>query len=72
MTSYVLENTDIDLGRLSRTLFRRADFPFRAAFSATSAVQLADKLEGSVLKNTSRKATIPEHLTPRILGVFTG
>ncbi|CAK3779972.1 probable polyketide synthase [Lecanosticta acicola] len=74
LAGYVLEHGDIPLGRLSRTLFQRADFPFRSAFSATSTVQLADKLDGATesLKNTPRTAAIPDALPPRILGVFTG
>jgi acyl transferase domain-containing protein/NAD(P)-dependent dehydrogenase (short-subunit alcohol dehydrogenase family)/phospholipid N-methyltransferase len=74
LASYLRERPDMDLGRLAYTLFRRTDFPFRAAFSATSAEQLADKLEAGQdsLKSSSRTATIPEVLPPRILGVFTG
>lgn len=74
LASYLRARPDTDLGRLAYTLFRRTDFPFRAAFSATSAEQLADKLEAGKdsLKSSSRTATIPEVLPPRILGVFTG
>ncbi|KAK4168086.1 hypothetical protein QBC43DRAFT_310807 [Cladorrhinum sp. PSN259] len=63
---------DTDLGRLSRTMFNRADFPFRAAFSATSTQQLAEKLGAASLGKTPRTAAYPESLPPRILGVFTG
>ncbi|MCJ1287780.1 Polyketide synthase 19 [Xylographa opegraphella] len=74
LASYLRGSPDTDLGRLAYTLFRRTDFPFRAAFSATSAEQLADKLEAAKdsFKSSSRTATIPEVLPPRILGVFTG
>ncbi|KAI1736364.1 hypothetical protein F4680DRAFT_265421 [Xylaria scruposa] len=74
LAEYLRAHPDTDLTRLAHTLFRRTDFPFRAAFSATSAEQLADKLEAGKdsLKNTSRTATIPEILPPRILGIFTG
>ncbi|KAI0455760.1 hypothetical protein F5B21DRAFT_180963 [Xylaria acuta] len=74
LADYLRAHPDTDLGRLAYTLFRRTDFPFRAAFSATSAEQLADKLEAGKdsLKTTSRTATIPEILPPRILGIFTG
>ncbi|KAI9759122.1 MAG: Polyketide synthase 19 [Chaenotheca gracillima] len=74
LASYLREHPDTDLGRLARSLFQRADFLFRAAFSATSAAQLADKLEAGTeaLKKTPRIAAIPESLPPRILGVFTG
>jgi len=74
LASYLREHPDTDLGRLARTLFQRADFLFRAAFSATSAAQLADKLEAGTeaLKKTPRIAAIPDSLPPRILGVFTG
>jgi len=74
LANYLREHPDTDLGRLSRTMFQRTDFLFRAAFAATSTAQLADKLEArtEILKNTSRIAAIPESLPPRILGVFTG
>ncbi|KLO81960.1 Uncharacterized protein LW93_13408 [Fusarium fujikuroi] len=54
------------------TLFHRANFSFRAAFSATSAQQLTEKLKAAVLNKTSRTTSIPENMPPRILGVFTG
>lgn len=74
LASYVREHPEIDLGRLARTLFKRADFQFRTAFSATSPLQLADKLEAGAegLNKTPRIAVIPDSLPPRILGVFTG
>lgn len=74
LADYLRAHPDTDLGRLTYTLFRKTGFPFRAAFSATSAEQLADKLEAGKysLKSTPRTATIPEILPPRILGVFTG
>ncbi|KAL1801719.1 hypothetical protein ACET3X_002061 [Alternaria dauci] len=74
LAEYLHKNPGTDLGRLARTLFRRADFPFRASFSATSAEQLAGKLESSAeaLKKTVRIPTIPKSLPPRIFGVFTG
>ena len=74
LASYLRAHPDTDLGRLAYTLFRRTDFPFRAAFSATSVEQLADKLEAGkdALEGSSRTATIPEVLPARILGVFTG
>ena len=74
LASYLRAHPDADLSRIAYTLFRRTDFPFRAAFSATSVEQLADKLEGGKdsLKSSSRTATIPAVLPPRILGVFTG
>ncbi|KAI0445800.1 hypothetical protein F4803DRAFT_108074 [Xylaria telfairii] len=74
LASYLRAHPNTNLSRLAYTLFRRTDFPFRAAFSATSAEQLADKLDAGKdsLKSTSRTATIPETLPARILGVFTG
>lgn len=74
LAGYLRANPDTALDRLACTLFRRTDFPFRASFSAISAEQLVDKLEAGkdALKNSSRTATIPEALPPRILGVFTG
>ena len=74
LASYLRQHPDTDLGRLSRTLFQRADFLFRAAFSATSAEQLAEKLEArsEALKKTARIPLIPKSLPPRIFGVFTG
>ncbi len=74
LASYLQENPNTDLGRLAWTLFQRSSFPFRAAFSATSVKQLADKLDAGKdeLKGSSRIATIPKSLPPRILGIFTG
>ncbi|KAJ5443591.1 hybrid NRPS/PKS enzyme [Penicillium daleae] len=74
LADYLRAHPDADLRRLAYTLFRRTDFPFRAAFSATSVEQLAEKLEAGKdsLKSSSRTATIPEVLPPRILGIFTG
>lgn len=74
LARYLREHPGTDLNRLARTLFQRADFLFRAAFSATSATQLADKLEAGTdaLNKTPRISAIPDSLPPRILGVFTG
>lgn len=74
LASYLREHPATDLGQLARTLFRRADFLFRASFSAISTVQLAEKLEAraDLLKKTVRIPAIPTALPPRILGVFTG
>jgi acyl transferase domain-containing protein len=74
LAEYLREYPETDLGRLSRTVFQRAGFLFRAAFAATSTAQLADKLEArtEMLKTTSRTTAIPEHLPPQILGIFTG
>ncbi|KAI0506256.1 hypothetical protein F5B22DRAFT_650963 [Xylaria bambusicola] len=74
LSAHLRANPSANLAQLAYTLFRRTDFPFRAAFSATSAEQLADKLEAATesLKGSTRTATIPEVLPPRILGVFTG
>lgn len=75
LAGYLRENPETDLVRLGRTLFRRNDFfLFRAAFSATSAAQLIEKLEArsEMLKKTARIPTIPKSLPPRILGIFTG
>ncbi|CVL03383.1 probable polyketide synthase [Fusarium mangiferae] len=69
---YLESNPETDLRRLSYTLFQRANFSFRAAFSATSVQQLTEKLKTAVLNKTSRTASIPENMPPRILGVFTG
>lgn len=73
---YLRSHPQVDLGRLARTLFLRAEFAFRAAFSASSAEQLAAKLDGAVLNNNNNKIqramVIPESLPVRILGVFTG
>ncbi|POR35115.1 Polyketide synthase [Tolypocladium paradoxum] len=74
LAGYLRAHADTHLGRLAYTLFQRTDLPFRAAFAATSAEQLADKLEASQesLKSSSRTTAVPEPLPPRILGVFTG
>jgi acyl transferase domain-containing protein len=74
LASYLRAHPETDLSRLAFTLFRRTEFPFRAAFSATSSEELVDKLEAGKdsLKSSSRAATIPEALPPRILGIFTG
>ncbi|KAI0202391.1 acyl transferase domain-containing protein [Astrocystis sublimbata] len=74
LASYLRANPETNLDQLAYTLFRRTDFPFRAAFSATRVEQLIDKLEAGInsLKNSSRIANIPETLPPRILGIFTG
>ncbi|KAH7370426.1 hypothetical protein BKA65DRAFT_387250 [Rhexocercosporidium sp. MPI-PUGE-AT-0058] len=74
LASYLRRHPDTDLSQLAYTLFRKTEFPFRAAFSATSVEQLADKLEAGKdsLKSSSRTTSIPEVLPPRILGVFTG
>ncbi|RFU79335.1 polyketide synthase [Trichoderma arundinaceum] len=74
LAGYLRTHPNTDLDHLSYTLFRRTEFPFRAAFSATSLEQLAGKLEvgNGSLKSSSRTSTSPEVLPPRILGVFTG
>lgn len=74
LAGYLREHPETDLGRLARTLFQRADFLFRASFSAISAAQLAEKLESraEALKKNVRIPAIPKSLPPRILGVFTG
>jgi acyl transferase domain-containing protein/nucleoside-diphosphate-sugar epimerase/SAM-dependent methyltransferase/NAD(P)-dependent dehydrogenase (short-subunit alcohol dehydrogenase family) len=74
LAGYLREHPNTDLVRLARTLFQRAEFLFRASFSATSAAQLAEKLESraEALKKTARIPAIPKTLPPRILGVFTG
>jgi acyl transferase domain-containing protein/thioester reductase-like protein/NADP-dependent 3-hydroxy acid dehydrogenase YdfG len=74
LAGYLREQPHTDLGRLARTLFERADFLFRASFSAISAPQLIEKLEAraDALKKTVRIPMIPKSLPPRILGVFTG
>lgn len=74
LANYLRAYPDTDLGRLARTMFQRADFLFRASFSATSTAQLAEKLESraEALKKTLRIPAIPKSLPPRILGVFTG
>ncbi|KAI0975861.1 hypothetical protein F4678DRAFT_484062 [Xylaria arbuscula] len=74
LVSYLRANPAVDLEKLAYTLFRKTHLPFRAAFSASSAQQLIDKLEvgGDSLASITRTANIPENLPPRILGVFTG
>ncbi|KAL4770599.1 hypothetical protein BDW60DRAFT_208975 [Aspergillus nidulans var. acristatus] len=75
LASYLRAHPDTDLDQLAFTLFRRTEFPFRAAFSATSVEELVNKLEtgrDSLKSSSSRTATIPEALPPRILGIFTG
>lgn len=72
LRGYLEAHPETDLGRLARTLFLRADFPFRAAFSAISAQQLAAKLGAAALGKSPRIMAVPESLPPRILGVFTG
>lgn len=72
--NYLRDHHEADLDRLAYTLHRRSGLPYRAAFSATSARQLANKLDASQkkLQSVVRAATIPETLPPRILAVFTG
>lgn len=75
LASYLGSNPDTDLDRVAYTLFRKTEFPFRAAFSATSVGELVSKLEtgrDSSLKVVSRTSAVPETLPPRMLGVFTG
>lgn len=74
LASYLRAHPDTQLSQLAYSLFRKTDFSFRAAFSATSPEQLADKLEAAkdTFKSISRTAPMPETLPPRILGVFTG
>lgn len=72
LRDYLEANPEVNLGRLARTLFLRADFPFRAAFSAASAQQLAVKLSAAALGKSPRTIAISDSLPPRILGVFTG
>ena len=74
LAGYLRTHGSTDLERLAYTLFRRTDFSFRTAFSATSVEQLVHKLESNSqsLKNTSRTAVTPHVAPPRILGVFTG
>lgn len=72
LATYLREHLDTHLGRLARTLFQRADVlsGFRVAFSATSAAQLANKLEKSAASSAVKTPRIAAN--PRILGVFTG
>lgn len=74
LASYLRERPDTDLGRLAYTLFRKTEFSFRAAFSATSVEQLVNKLEAGKdsLKSSARTTAISEKLPARILGIFTG
>ncbi|KAH0174845.1 polyketide synthase, partial [Aureobasidium melanogenum] len=74
LASYLREYPGLDLSGLARTLFKTTEFPFRAAFSATSTTQLADKLDVNteILHKAPRIQFIQEPLPPRILGVFTG
>lgn len=74
LASYLRSRPDTDLDRLAYTLLQRTNFPFRAAFSATTAEQLADKIDArqKPLRSTSRAALLSQSLPPRILGVFTG
>ncbi|KAF5026352.1 hypothetical protein F66182_1560 [Fusarium sp. NRRL 66182] len=72
LCTYLDANPDVDLHRLAYTLFLRANFSFRATFSATSAGQLATKLKAAILSKNPRTISIPESLPPRILGIFTG
>ncbi|KAF4442643.1 putative polyketide synthase [Fusarium austroafricanum] len=72
LCDYLESHPETDLRRLSYTLFQRANFSFRAAFSATSVQQLTEKLKTVTLNKTPRTMGIPETMPPRILGVFTG
>lgn len=75
LASYLRTHPDTDLDQLAYTLFRRTDFPFRAAFSATTMDELVSKLEtgeNSLKSSSLRTVAIPKSLPPRILGVFTG
>jgi acyl transferase domain-containing protein/NAD(P)-dependent dehydrogenase (short-subunit alcohol dehydrogenase family) len=74
LETYLRDHPDTDLDRLSHTLYRRSSLPYRAAFSATSARQLANKLDASkrTLQTVKRATIIPEALPPRILAIFTG
>ncbi|EXK25963.1 hypothetical protein FOXG_11892 [Fusarium oxysporum f. sp. lycopersici 4287] len=69
---YVESNPETDLRCLSYTLFHRANFSFRAAFSATSVQQLTERLKTAVLNKIPRTTSIADKIPPRILGVFTG
>nr|ALQ32968.1 putative polyketide synthase [Fusarium sp. NRRL 25184] len=72
LCDYLERNPETDLSRLSFTLFHRANFSFRAAFTATSVQQLTEKLKSAVLNKIPRTVSVPENMPPRILGVFTG
>ena len=76
LANYLRTFPDTNLDQLAYTLFRKTEFPFRAAFSATSLEQLTKKLEAGKdsLKSSSRTAMKPwpEVQPARILGVFTG
>lgn len=72
LRDYLHSHPEVNMERLARTLFQRGDFPFRAAFSATDAQQLARKLESSTLNKSTRVMTIPQSLPVRILGIITG
>ncbi|PCD23184.1 hypothetical protein AU210_014707 [Fusarium oxysporum f. sp. radicis-cucumerinum] len=69
---YLEDNPETDLRCLSCTLFHRANFSFRAAFSATSVRQLIERLKTAVLNKVPRTTSIADKIPPRILGVFTG
>ncbi|KAH7467959.1 Polyketide synthase 19 [Fusarium oxysporum f. sp. matthiolae] len=69
---YLEGNPETDLRCLSYTLFHRANFSFRAAFSATSVRQLIERLKTAVLNKVPRTTSIADKIPPRILGVFTG
>ncbi|KAJ5593216.1 hybrid NRPS/PKS enzyme [Penicillium hordei] len=60
LARYLRVHANTDLGRLVYTLFRRTDFPFRAALHLRSNLQ-----------TSSRTATIPKVLPPQILCTFT-
>ncbi|KAF1838971.1 hypothetical protein BDW02DRAFT_487984 [Decorospora gaudefroyi] len=74
LATWLRENSDTDLAGLAYTLLQRPCFSYRAAFSATSSRQLANKFEASAeaLKKSSRITPIPEMQPLRVLGVFTG
>lgn len=72
LRDYLSSNPEIDLGRLSRSLFLCPQFTFRAAFSASTAQQLAAKLDSSINIKSLRAMAIPESHPVRILAIITG
>ncbi|KAJ3496488.1 hypothetical protein NLG97_g2618 [Lecanicillium saksenae] len=72
LCDYLRSHPHVDMERLAYTLFRRAAFPFRAAFSAIDAGELAAKLGSATLTKNTRAMVIPQSLPVRILGIFTG
>ncbi|OTB16775.1 hypothetical protein K445DRAFT_366105 [Daldinia sp. EC12] len=71
LSNHLKENPEISLADLAYTLSRRTEFPLRTSFSATSLVQLTNKLD-NFKGHATRSLTLNGSRPLRILGIFTG